>query len=386
MKFDEQTAGLPLRGLRLAPAQAFGAIRLVPLLRDHVRSDLRLGTRSFGDDRPDVVGLAGDARAPDLGYFAYVPHAMVLRFSTDGAPVAARGATLSPRKQGLHTVDGVRILHRMARAEGPGALRFLPLHLAMEGFLSLHFGGPDVMWSEYSREALTRGLSPRSETVVPGAAIAGLDDALRMFELHDAQVGALVFVADTLAAITCTPHPDDYRALHRSLVRDFYGELLYQYALCYPDVPAHRVHLDAAAIADLAGLRAAVDRGRADWLALTEASAAGVLNEPLSWQTVRTAGPFRLRRFVSALRPDDENHIGEAIVRDTGELEYCKTFRLSAAQVRRAALLGQLAAVDWHLGRAAEAQGITREHLCARLRGAGFGYLLKEHVLKDLPT
>lgn len=385
MKFEERTDGLALTGLRLAPAQAFGAVRLVPLLRDHVPGDLRLGTRGFGDDPPDLVGLRGDARAPDLGYFAYLPHALVLRWSNDGSAVAARGAALAPRKTGLHTVDGVRVLHRMVRGEGPGALRLLPLHLAMEGYLSLHFGGPDVAWSEYSREALSRGLSPRSELVAPGAMIRGLDDALRMFELHEAQVGAMVFVADALAAVTCCPHPDDYRALHRSLVRDFFGELVYQYALCYADVPAHRVQLHAAPIRDLADLRAALARARADWLEFTEDSAAGVLRAPLRWQTVRRAGPFRLRRFVSTLHPDAENHVGEAIVRDTGELEYCKTFRLSAAQARRAYLLGQLADADWHLGRAAEALATTREGLCVRLRNAGFGYLLKGHVLRDLP-
>lgn len=386
MKSVGVSDGLDLAGLRLGAAQAFGAVRLVPLLKEHVREDLRLWSRSYGDDRPDVVGLRGDARAPELGYFAYIPHAYVLRWSSDGSAVAARGAALAPRKQGLRDVGGVRVLHRMARAEGPNALRFLPLHLAMEGFLALHFGGPDVAWGEYSREALRHGLSPRSEGAVPGAAISGLEDAVRMFEIHDDQVGALVFVADALAALVCFPHPGDYRALHRTLVRDFFGELIYQYALCYGEVPAHRVQLREAAIDDLAGLRAAVDRARAEWTAFTADMAAGVLREPLRWDTVRQAGPFRLCRFRSLLRPDEDNHIGEAIVRDDGALEYCKTFRLSAAQVRRAALLERLAACDWDLGRAAESYAITREHLYVRLRNAGFGYLLKEHVLKAIAS
>lgn len=380
-KFDEHSDGLPLKGLRLAPAQTFGGVRLVPLLREHVREDLCLGTRSFGDKQPDLVGLHGDARAPDLAYFSYLPHAYVLRWSSDGTAVAARGAMLGPR---LHNVGGVRVLHRMSKREAPNALRFLPMHLALEGFLSLHFGGPDVAWSEYSREALSRGLSPRCEEAYTGAAIAGLDDALRMFELHDGQVGCLVFVADALAAVVVVPHPDDYRALHRSLVRDCFGDLIYQYAILYPDVPAHRVALAADAIADLDALRAAVARARADWVSFTESMAAGVLREPLRWQTLHRAGPFRLRRFLSALRPDEENHIGEAIVRDDGELEYCKTFRLSAAQVRRAYLLEQLAAHDWEIARAAAALGTTREGLYLRLRNAGFGYLLKAHVLKDI--
>lgn len=384
MKFDDPSDGLELRGLTLAAAQSFGSVRLVPLLRGHVQNDLRLGSRAFGDDRPDLVGLRGDAGAPDLGYFAYLPHAYVLRWSSDGSAVAARGAALSAAKQGLRDVNGVRILHRMARAEGPGALRFLPLHLAMEGFLSLHFGGPDVAWSEYSRQALRDGLSPRSERVVHGAMIPGLEDAVRMFEIHDGQVGALVFVADALAAMVCFPHPDDYRALHRTLVHDFFGELIYQYALCYGEVPAHRAQLRDAEIADLPGLRAALSRARGEWAQFSREMAAGILKAPLRWQTVRQAGPFRLRRFVSALRPGEDNHIGEAIVRDSGELEYCKTYRLSAAQVRRAYLLERLAQCDWDLGRAAEALATTREGLYLRLRNAGFDYLLKPHVLKGI--
>lgn len=385
MKYDETSQGLGLHGLQLAPAQSFGAVRLVPLLREHVREDLRLGTRAFGAERPDVVGVRGQADAPDVAYYSYIPHAYVLRWSSDGSAVAAQGAALAPRKQGLRDVGGVRVLHRMVRAEGPGALRFLPLHLAMEGFLALHFGGPDVAWSEYSRQALSRGLSPRHERSVMGAYITGLEDAVRMFEIHERQVGALVFVADALAAMLCFPHPDDYRALHRTLVRDFFGELIYQYALLYSEVPAHRVAVSEAEIADFAGLRAAVARARADWTEFTGDMAAGVLRETLRWQTVHRAGPLRLRRFMSALRPDEDNHIGEAIVRDSGELEYCKTYRLSAAQVRRAYLLERLALHDWDLGRAAEALGTTREGLYVRLRNAGFGYLLKEHVLKNLP-
>lgn len=385
MKFDETSQGLGLRGLQVAPAQAFGAVRLVPLLKEHVREDLRLGTHSFRDRRPHAVGLRGQADAPDVAYCSYIPHAYVLDWTDDGAAVAARGAALTDKRLGLRDVGSVRVLHRMIRREEPGALRFLPLHLAMEGFLSLHFGGPDVAWSEYSRQALSHGLSPRREGSVLGVYVQGLEDAVRMFEVHERQVGCLVFVADALAAMVVFPHPDDYRALHRSLVRDFFGELVYQYAILYDDVSAHRVAVREAEIADLADLRAAITRARADWTAFTAEMAAGVLRESLRWQTIHRAGPFRLRRFMSALRPDEDNHIGEAIVRDSGELEYCKTFRLSAAQVRRAYLLEKLAQNLWDLARTAEALGVTVPALLVRLRNAGFAYLFKEHVLKNLP-
>lgn len=382
MTFSER-AHLVLAGLRPASAQAFGAVRLVPLLREQVRADLRLGARAV--EAPTLVGLRGEAHAPQLVYYSYVPHAFVLRWTSEGSPVAARGASLEDPRRPPNKRNCVELMHRMRKREAPDALRILPLHLALEGYLSLHFGGPDVAWREYSREALRSGLSPRIEQAASGAMIAGLDDALRTFEVHEGQTGCLVFVADALAAVFVVPHPDDYRALHRSLIHDFFGDLIYQYALCYAEVQEHVVRVDAAAVTDLAGLRAAIARGRADWREFTAAMASGVLAAPMRWEEVYRAGPFRLRRFLSSLHPDEENHIGEAIVRDSGELEYCKTFRLSAAQARRAYLLERLAAADWDLRAAAAALACSRDDLLVRLRNAGFGYLLKEHVLKGLP-
>ncbi|MEH2056818.1 MAG: hypothetical protein V7K97_11825 [Nostoc sp.] len=42
-----------------------------------------------------------------------------------------------------------------------------------------------------------------------------------------------------------------------------------------------------------------------------------------------------LQRFITDLNPNEENHIGEAIIRENGELEYLKTYRLSGMQTRR---------------------------------------------------
>ena len=54
---------LTLRGLELAPPQVWGGIRLVPLLREHVREDLRLAKRSYDEDAM-VVSLEGELLAP----------------------------------------------------------------------------------------------------------------------------------------------------------------------------------------------------------------------------------------------------------------------------------------------------------------------------------
>jgi len=80
-----------------------------------------------------------------------------------------------------------------------------------------------------------------------------------------------------------------------------------------------------------------------------------------------------------------ECHIGERIVREDGTLEYLKTYRLSAAQVRRAYLLEQLAAAEWNMQRAAAALRCTEKDLAQRLVSAGFGFLLKASVLLALP-
>ncbi len=375
LKFDETTDGLALTGLTPAPAQQWGALRMIPLLRPGAVGDLRLHRRKV------------DARAVDVGdgtsYFAFMPHAYVLDWTTDGVPVAAYGAGLHPRGHTPSTRQ-TPVLHRMAKREDKDALRFVPLHLAMEGFLSLHFGGPDVAWTEYSREALARGLSPRHERSVPGVWIAGLAEALRVFEIHDDQVGVLVYVADAFASAFVVPHPDDYRELHRSLLSDFYGELLYQYGLMYRAVQSFDLELDANAVHDLADLRAAVEAGRHQWHEHSALMTAGLLARTTRWQTVHRAGPFRLRRFIGELDPEHEGHIGEAIHRADGTLEYLKTYRLSAAQVRRAYLLERLARHDWHIGDCAASFGDTVPGFILRLRNAGFAYLLKPHLLRGL--
>ena len=52
-------------------------------------------------------------------------------------------------------MEGLRIL-----ADDPTPVLGVGERLvALEGYLALHFGGPSVAWSEYSREALRRGLT-----------------------------------------------------------------------------------------------------------------------------------------------------------------------------------------------------------------------------------
>jgi hypothetical protein len=374
---------LELRGLELAPSQVYGGVRLVPVLRREVREDLRLGKREYRDDAM-VVSLDGELMAPGVKYISYVPHGLVMSWSDDGSPAAAFGTQLQA-PDGKRLTRGpfaVRVAHRMARREAKNQLRFLPLHLAMEGFLALHFGGPQIAWTEYSRQALTHGLDPRSEGSVSGAWIHGLEDALRVFEIHTQQVGVLVFVADALASAFVVPHPEDYALLHRSLIADFYGPLLYQYSL-HATALRLEASINAFRVSSLAELRAELGELRAEWSQLHHDMSRGLLGKGVHRERVYRAGPFQLQRFITALDLADENHLGEAIVRDSGELEYLKTYRLSAAQSRRAFLLQRLAAHQWNLDATAASFGQSKDELVRRMEKAGFGYLLKPEVLAE---
>ena len=368
----------------VAPAQVFGNFRLVPVLRDAVRGDLRLTPRKYSDDL-SIVSLSGEPMSPGIKYVSYIPHGMVM--SWDPKQVEAVVETRLDKPDGKPLKVGpfsVRVLHRMVRGEDRHQLRMLPLHLAMEGFLALHFGGPEIAWHEYSREALSTGLSPRIEQSVPGWASAAFAQAMRMFEIHEQQVGVLIYRADVLLSAFIVAHPEDYRALHRTLLEDFYGELLLQYGFLEKVEPLGG-HLDERRVGSLSDLRSEVDRLRQDWADFVqEVMGGGLLKTSVSSTPVYEAGPLTLERFITSLEPSAENHVGEMIVRDEdGTLEYLKTYRLSAAQTKRAYLLKQLAAAGWNLDSAAHNLRTTKPGLLVRLHNAGFEHLLKPEVLEQ---
>lgn len=373
------TTGAPdLTGLTAGPDQTWGGVRLVPLLRDVPVTDLRLHARLYDPDDVSVVAVT-----PRVDYVAYVPHAFVADWTSDGSPAAAYGTQLRD-PAGDRPPDGIglHLRRRMARREERRRLRFLPLHLALEGFLALQFGGPPVVWQEWTHRAVVRGLSPRTEAAYRGAEVTGLADALRVFEIHPDQCGMLLYVADALAAAFVVPHPDDYRALHPTLLQDLYGELVYQYAHYHPDVPDFRPTLDAGRVETVDDLRAELTRTRTEWADFTLAMADGLFGvEQVTTSRVHRMGRFTLSRFLPEFDPAGENHIGETVTDEAGRLAYLKTFRLSAAQVRRGHLLSRLAAADWNLDATAAALGTDRQSLVQRLDRAGFGDLLRPEII-----
>ncbi|MDP9849670.1 ARPP-2 domain-containing protein [Streptosporangium lutulentum] len=369
---------LALTGLSTRPAQAWGGVRLVPLIREKPIEDLRLDARLY-DAEFGVVEV--DSRTV---YSSYIPHGFVASWTRDATPAAAYGTQLRGPAERDRTPSRMplRFHRRMARRADKNRLRFLPLHLALEGYLALHFGGPEIAWEEWSRRAIDRGLSPRVEEAYAGATVRGLQDALRVFEIHPGQCGVLVYAADTLAAAFVVPHPDDYRALHSTLIHDLYGELIYHYAMLSMPVSDFRARIVDATVRSLADLRAQARRQQEEWAAFhDQVMAGGLLGTGYTYQRVYEMGDYCLSRFLPPFERQRENHIGELITDSAGRLAYLKTFRLSENQIRRGHLLTQLAANGWNLTYTAATLSVTEHELGLRIDAAGFGHLLRQDVL-----
>ncbi|MFE7261387.1 hypothetical protein ACFU9B_04810 [Streptomyces sp. NPDC057592] len=377
---------LELTGLTTRPAQVWGGIRLVPLVRERPVEGLRLHEELYTDYGNGTVDIG-----PRTHYASVIPHGFVADWSGEGEESAAYGTQLGAAPGAAGSPAGGRQAprtarlqrhrhHRMAKRRPGDRLRFLPLHLALEGYLSLHFGGPAIAWEEWSRQALRDGLSPRAEDAYMGWSVRGLGAALRVFEIHPGQCGVMVYAADALAAAFVVPHPDDYRLLHPSLVEDLYGELIHQYALYGAPVPEFTARIpDGPQLRTLAGLRAAAHAQEREWAEAHDTLFAGeLLDGSYAFDRVYRMGSFTLWRFLPPFRPGGAGqHIGETITDHKGQVAYLKTFRLSEAQIRRGHLLHRLADADWRLAGAAKALGTTEEEVVRRIRAAGFESLLR---------
>ncbi|MFJ3751188.1 ARPP-2 domain-containing protein [Streptomyces rubiginosohelvolus] len=378
---------LELTGLTAGPAQVWGGVRLVPLIREAPVAGLRLHREVYEGLGAGIVELG-----PRERYLSYIPHGLVADWSGEedggrgpgaGRQSAAYGTQFgggdAPRTIALPPVPH----HRMAKRRPGDRLRFLPLHLALEGYLALHFGGPSTAWEEWSRTALRDGLSPRAEDAYLGLSVRGLADALRIFEIHPGQCGVMVYVSDALAAAFVVPHPDDYRLLHASLVEDLYGELVHQYALYGAPVAGTPVRIGGAEhIRDLGELRSAARAQERAWAEAHDTLfARELLDTSYAFDRVYRMKSFTLWRFLPPfVRDGGGQHIGETITDHRGQVAYLKTFRLSDAQIRRGHLLRTVAGADWELDRAAAALGSSREELVRRMRAAGFSALLKSSL------
>ncbi|MFY7066057.1 ARPP-2 domain-containing protein [Nocardiopsis changdeensis] len=388
-----EAQSLDLAGVATGTAQQWGGIRLVPLLRDAPVPGLRLHPLADDDLRDDPSAARGYG-----GACCYVPHAYLLTWEGDDAPSASYGTRIVPPK----SPSPPRRVYPHPRAHGArraerGRSRFLPMRQAVDGLLTLFSGGPEIAWAEWSRNLVHRGVPSPVPDALPGRAIGGLAEALRVFEIHPDQCGVAVYVADALASVHLYPHPDDYRALHMSMLLDLFGETLYTYGLLRATVPPLYTPLRETRVRSLADLRREVARSRDrtreghDTLMLSSLTAglyrSGRGTDFGGWEYSDPDGGGRRYRFRTGwLAPEptrgDDLHVGEVIEDGRGRAAYLKTLRLSAAQARQARLLYALGAAQWRLEQAAADLGITEPALVDRLDRAGLGHLLAPGLLQ----
>jgi hypothetical protein len=374
---------ISLGDLQVRGAQVWRSVRLVPLVRPKALSKIRLG-RVNEHDAVTVTTLDAHPSHPSRGlhFVSVVPHSFVVGWGEDAEAEVNQGAALVREGDGRAVHVGgtrVRMRMRMARRASDRSLRFAPQQLAIEGLLSLYFGGPSLATRDWSERLLRRGLDPRTENAMTGRALPHLAEALRVFEVLDGQCGMLLFFKDMLFGAFVAPTHEDYRALHDSLVLDLFPAELLEYASY--DAPVFHASIEPAKT--LSGLRAALEREEASWAHFYQAISASLLTEA-SVQHVHGMEGFELERFITRLHRKGEHHIGERIVARDGTLAYLKTYRLGAPQARRAFLLDCLGRGDWDLDRSAEIARSDRTAFIADLRLAGFEWMLGPKVLHEL--
>ncbi|MEP3891590.1 MAG: hypothetical protein ABJN69_14110 [Hellea sp.] len=375
---------LELKGLSVGAPQILGHIRIVPILRPSFKtkpSKLRMGIQNY--DAPYGIVDTGDA------YYAstYMPHGLIATWE-DGNPVATYGASFTKTssknvnaRQHQGRKHKSQIFTRMAKQVDKSALRLLPRHMAMEGFLSMYFKGPEIAWSEYSREVFKQGLSVRSETGLGREYFSGIDAALKTFEIHEAQVGAVLFIADVMADILVLSHPDDYKNLHKSLIADYFA-MEFQYLR--EDSISQQGWVKLRGAKDLDDLELAVKELQTAWGESQAWMTQGLIDRDIKSTRIYSAHDFSLQSFITDYKASfDDNFIGEIITNKEGDVEYLKAFALSKAQTKRVFLLDLLAEHSWNIEAAARAAGQDYDAFVLRMEKAGFGYILRPHVIQD---
>jgi hypothetical protein len=359
---------LTFAGLETRPGQVWGGVRLVPLVREAPVDGLRMHP-----------GALPETDLPRDGCW-YVPHGLTAEWTGDGSAVPAFGTAL---RMPTSTVDGSRRPKAKPRfGERRTRIRFIPRRGALETYLPLAFKAPVIAWPEWSSRAFRQSMLPQPDRTHYGHLIDGLADALRIFEIHPGQCGVLVYVADALAGVLITPHPDDYRALHPTLVEDSYGELIWRYAMPHTSVQDFETRIDASKVASVADLRAQAAAVQRQWTEFhNDNLAAGLLDPEYHFTETYEMAGFRLVRYRPSFEPGRETHVGEAILDPDGRPAFLQSFRLAETQIRRGRLLESLAANDWRLEETATALTITVPALVALLHNSDLDWMLRRDII-----
>lgn len=364
---------ISFNNLKLMPSQIYGSIRLVPLVKDNYNTDLKMDYKKY--DSFNIIKVD-----KNNAYMSYTPHAITVSLSGSETQNVKDKEDKVLSKGDLSITASDKIIKKI----NTNKIRFFPLHTAMENFLSMYFGCPEILWQEYSSKAKRFGLSPRVEFSTSGKNINGLEKALRIFEIHENQVGVLLFVSEKLASVFIVSNPDDYRLLHRSLISDFYGELIYYYGFVYGGVSNFKFELDESKVNTLDDLKNELQRAKNHLSKFYQLMSDGIINREIEVKDFYELGKYKMFRFLTDITKHTENHIGEIITDNSGDIQYMKTYLLSDSQIYRIKILKALHANNWHIEKTANYLNISYNAFILEIDKYGFNYILKTPLLEKI--
>ena len=376
---NKKTKKINFDNFKLLPAQISSGIRIVPIINDNFTKDLRLCVENYNS-------FAKVENSDNTIYSAYIPHGFILNYDKDNNISYTKETVIlnSLSEKNINKYTNTMIIDKMVKKQDKDKIRFLPLHLAMDSFMSEYFKGFDIKWEEYSRKGTKFGLSPRSEKSIFSNQVIGLENALRVFELHKNQVGVILFVGDSLASVFIVPNPYDYKYLHYSLIKDFYGEIIYFNSLYVNQVKPFEVKFNEKNINKISDFKIELDRIKKELGSFYSEMSNNIIKREVSYKKIYKFKKYSMEYFVTnEIEKYDEHYIGEAIFDENENINYMKLFRLSNEQVKRFSLLKLLDDNLWNLEQTAKSKNTTKENIILQIDKLGFAHILQPKFIEQ---
>jgi len=365
---------LDLKGIEFGPSQVWENIRLVPLIRNEITSNLKMSKVEYDEAYSEV--WTNDQKS----YQSYIPFGLIASWGDSEAHLSTD--SLVKKKQKKSAFDHhFRLVGKIDKNK----VRILPFHLAMEAFLSTAFKRPEVRKKEFTNEFNRFGLQYRAELSWKSEWLNYVNQSLSIFEILENQCGVLIFISDSLASAFLLPNPEDYRYLHYTLLMDCYSDLMWHYSNVDYDVQKLKFSMNKEAIKDISSLRNAFNKANDELDKLNRVLASGLFERDLLTQEIYKLGKNRLCRFrTNFFEGKSEDHIGEMIMDSKGGVQYIKSYRLGIDQLKRGKLLQRLEENDWDISAAAKADELRKDQWLLNFVRAGLGDILNANTLAEV--
>jgi len=364
---------LSLKYLSFAYPQSYGAVTIIPVIREKQSSSLRVSRAVFKQSTA-VVAL------PDGHYTSFIPHGFLIHDNDERATARFANQTELLNKRAAHSNKGHSLHTKLIKRIGNNAVRILPMHQAMESLLTLAFSPPKTLHRELRADTFRFGMEFNCEYSYPSDCVRGFAEALKIFEIHDGQVGTIVLVNGKLASCFIVPHANDYKELHDSVLLDHFGELIVDYSHCdYADIDPP-LQIDKDKVSSLSDLETALNTAKAQQESMLQEVIKELFETTTYHKKHYKLGASTLSSFHTELSSSENQHIGEAILA-SGEIQFLKSYALDQRQAEKARILKTLETHDWMISDCTNALGLPKDQWVSMLRRHGLADFYKPEYL-----